>query len=287
MTQFSNKAAFIAGFLLLVANSAMAAAGPTVSFKSETFNVAPGSVFKVIVLIGSNEPVNAINLEVSYSSDIAELTDIDTKNSLINAWQNSPRILSAGSLKLEGGIFQPFKGQDAQVADLVFRALKEGTLNLNLMGGSFYLADGQGTDIKTTGEPLDVKVSASGAKTSVSVPPDQTPPNLEIQIAETPVEKQLLIVFNTEDKESGINYIRMRSREWLNWSDWVVVHNPIPAPKSVWMAELQAVNKQGEDTIKTIYIWPEILKKGALIVFGAAALIGLALMLYNKYKHKT
>ncbi|KKU91266.1 MAG: hypothetical protein UY23_C0002G0005 [Candidatus Jorgensenbacteria bacterium GW2011_GWA1_48_11] len=264
-----------------------AASGPMVYFKSDALNVAPDSEFRVTVLAGSPETINALNLQIGYSADVAELKYVDTKNSLVSFWQDSPRVLSPGILKLEGAASPPFfEGDNGEVASLVFRAIKSGVLNLRLASGNFYLADGQGTAVKPVGRSFQVEISAAGELVTAAIPRDATPPELQIQTTNLTDVKTPLIVFNVQDRESGVNYVAMRSIDWFRWNDWQIVINPVLSPVGAWAIQFQAVNRQNESVFRTIYLWPEISKKSILIFGGLVLLIILVFMFYNKHKRR-
>lgn len=261
------------------------AAGGSVSFQTAVTKLAPGSEFKVAVLISSDEPVNAFDFKINFSTALVDFLGFENDGSIVNLWP-SRGIQADGTIVLAGGIIKPFSGQAGQIVNLLFRAKQDGNFNITLSSGSFYLADGKGTAVKPTANSLIVNFMPGGEKTTIAPSMDQTPPNLNVQIVTEPLQKQPLIIFNSTDSQSGVNFTQLRSMSWFNWTDWQLVQNPVNLPAGAWLIEMRAVNGSGLSISKTLYVWPEILKNVGIIILVIILFLAVLYLFYNMYRRK-
>ena len=281
------KSFFIAFFLLTFIAAGVSSGQEPLElyFRTKEAFLSPASEFSVEVIVAGNQPINALDLEVSYPVDLLEFLGFDNSESIVDIWQGNPEAKIDGLIVLRGGLFRPFEGGEGELIKLNFRSQAVGQGQIIFKKGNFFLADGKGTLIIPVIRPLEILISEQAPLAKIEKKPDQTPPRLNVEIAKTPLEKSQLIVFSAQDKESGIKSAVFRSKKWFTWSDWQNTQNPFPVPKGAWTIELKVVNNNGDETIKVIYLWGEIVLKIVLLLGGLFLLIAASRFLfYNKNK---
>ncbi|OGI63784.1 hypothetical protein A2914_01250 [Candidatus Nomurabacteria bacterium RIFCSPLOWO2_01_FULL_41_21] len=232
-----------------------------VYFRTSTKEVSLNQEFSVDVMLNVDEPINAFLIEVDYPKNV-QFVSSDNSGSIVELWQNSPRIGENGNIVLSGGLFRAFKGNGGLVLKLIFKAISEGETKIIFNKSDLFLADGKGTVLRADTEPISLTIS----KNAVSPLPasndsisdeineiklsDLTPPELELKLAKSPVEDVVLLSFNALDRESGIKSTEMRFKKWFKFSSWIKVGNPVKYPPGAWRVELKATNGAGLRSIE-------------------------------------
>ncbi|MCS7200856.1 MAG: cohesin domain-containing protein [Patescibacteria group bacterium] len=107
-----------------------------------------GDSFSVIIYVNSSEQsINAISAQLSWSDDLIRLTSFSKVGSIINFWVKEPNRFN-NQLDFEGAIFNPgYVGSNGKILTLNFTALKEGRAEINFSSGMILANDGEGTNI--------------------------------------------------------------------------------------------------------------------------------------------
>ncbi|MEK7630081.1 MAG: cohesin domain-containing protein [Patescibacteria group bacterium] len=283
------KKLFYAIISLFLFSGLVSAAGPAIYFKTDVSNLAPSSEFELSIFLNSKEEVNVFNLEINYPPDTLKFLGGNNSGSIVDVWQKPPTVLLDGEVSLIGGTLKPFHGENGLIVKLKFQTLKTGEVFFTLTNGKIYLANGLGTVIKAPESFYSINVTSEAPVVTLSPILDSTPPMLNAEIVTTPIEAGKILVFNSEDKESGTDYSTMRFKRWFSWSDSQQIINPAPLPAHAWQLEIKTVNNAGLETNETLYLWEEILKKIGLlllVLLGMILIFRVAPMGYNKYKRK-
>ncbi|GIW66549.1 MAG: hypothetical protein KatS3mg095_0447 [Candidatus Parcubacteria bacterium] len=122
------------------------AASIFLSPSQKTVNV--GDSFNVVVYVeSSDQTMNAVSFRLSFPNDLLKANNFSKSGSIINFWVQDPKILT-GEISTEGVVLNPgYQGSAGKILTINFKALKEGTANLNFISGSVLANDGQGTNI--------------------------------------------------------------------------------------------------------------------------------------------
>ncbi|MFH0806182.1 MAG: hypothetical protein V1885_00410 [Candidatus Brennerbacteria bacterium] len=246
--------------------------------------LAPGSEFVAWVTVSGETPVNAFDISLTYTSEL-ELIGFDTAGSLVDLWQGGPRVRPDRTVELVGGMRTPFRGSSGRLVGIEFRAVKEGEVRFVFNQVRFYTADGEGTELAGTADARVADIAiVEGAPLVVLAMPlaDTTAPVLDAVLTETE-DRVVLLAFDVRDTDSGITATLVRTRERFSWSEWRPAMNPVLIPRSVWSAELIAINGAGLEATQTVYLWKTIIRWVGLIgaLFFAARAVGIV---YNRLK---
>ncbi|MBI4033925.1 MAG: hypothetical protein HY378_00035 [Candidatus Brennerbacteria bacterium] len=261
----------------------IAAAPPTVYLSGPEAAVGPDSEFRLAVLLDSVQAINAFNIELRYPSELRFL-GFENSNSIVDFWHQGPRAFTDGRIELVGGIIGSFQGSSGEVISLDFRAEKEGSYAVSFLKSDLYLSDGAGTRILASAAGTELSVSAGAPIYKLSAAPDETPPEVEVRIAKEPVGDSVLLAFSARDRDSGVNYVSLRTKKAFKWSDWQVASSPLVLDKSVWAAQIKALNNNNQATVKTLYLWGNFFKKFSPLLLVLIFAILSALFYYNKYR---
>lgn len=112
----------------------------------KTVNV--GDSFSVVVYVeSSDQAMNAVSFRLSFPNNLLKVNNVSKSGSIINFWVQEPQILT-DEIFTEGVVLNPgYQGNSGKILTINFKALKEGTANLNFISGSVLANDGQGTNI--------------------------------------------------------------------------------------------------------------------------------------------
>ncbi len=233
---------------------------PEVYLMTPVSDLAPGSEFAVGVFVSSEKPVNAFDIEVSYSQGLIEFVNFNNNESIVQFWYKQPE-MKDGVIHFEGGSPRAFTGQVGEIIKLNFRSLKDGTGKIFFKKTDVYYADGLGTLAQSKNSDLSVNISKDSSQL-IARENDSSPPIVsDIKVIKNPADGSRLGIFSASDKESGLKDTLVRSREWLSWDEWRDVTNPFRLTAGVWAFQLKAIDNKGNVSLKTIYIASVILLK--------------------------
>jgi len=173
---------FILLSMLLMSEGVVSAATAQIYLTGPTGALAPGSILTAGVYLDTDTAINALDLEVSFPKARLESLDFDNTNSIVDIWQNSPRILPNGNISLSGGLLRSWSGKKGLIMKLQFKVLGAGSVKLSFEKSNLYLADGQGTLLNIQPSSLTFQIKENAPVVSVPVVPFQsTPSDITIQ----------------------------------------------------------------------------------------------------------
>lgn len=260
---------------LFAASSAQAG---SLYFSSNNNEIKTGGFFETSLSIDYPEAdINAVEGRVYFPKDLLEFVDYKENNSIVNFWIEKPE-LKGDHVRFSGIIPGGYIGQ-GNLFELIFRAKKSGQGNLRIEDFKILLNDGLGTQASVDTNVLGFNISDSA---SVDEPviivdlSDQDPPEpftpMISQIPEIAGESYLLM-FNTQDKGSGIDYYQVKEgyRPFIDAESPYVLKNQNLDRKIV----VKAVDKSGNErkvTISPVYPdpWYEKYSFFAIIIFVIA-----------------
>lgn len=246
--------------------------------------------FGLRVLIDSEQPVNAYDVEVTYDPTIVDIDFLNTGNSIVTVL---PRPIRAegGKIIIKGGSTTAFSGTGGELLSVKLKPVKEGLVQLVVAKSTAYRADGAGTEIAMAGGELPLRVTPDSFKAyqselasiANSSNDAEVPEIVVATITENPLNfGERLLVFQAIDLDSGISHYEARDRQWLAWSPWREAVNPYPMSEGAWAVQLRAVNNDGNFALATVYQFGNAIWKVAVLVVLLAVLIGGLLTLRGR-----
>lgn len=259
-------------------------------------SVFKGDIFEVEVRLDSAEPINAVQAEVSFSKNL-EIVSIDKAKSVLRLWPQEPSYYNEfGIASLAGGLVSPgFFGSGGLISTIKFRAKNTGESNLSFLDTSkILLNDGLGTStILELGKatmsvllsPLDYVPSIPKPASDFNPPQAFTP---KITRAENVYNGQYFVVFEAEDKDSGIAYYEVQElKDGNNWSEWKRASSPyvLANQQGKIRVFVRAVDQAGNETIGTVEVIIENEKIGIYITFFIVTIIIILIIVLVLRQH--
>ncbi len=258
-----------------------------------------GRQFRADVYLDTEgEEINAVEAKILYSRDILTLDDAGDGNSIISLWTQKPKI-GDGEIYFSGIIPGGYKGEKGLLLSLNFRSIKEGTAIISFSEQRAFLNDGKGTKAKLKAENMEYRAENNGENrrfepniSDILYSADTEPPKpFELKIAqnENMFDGKWFLVFNAQDKESGINrYEILEYKKWkIENKNWEITDSPyvLKDQKLESYIYVKAVDKSGNERISVVFPrnppkWYE--NSFFLIIIILGTIIGYALIKKNK-----
>ena len=298
-TKNCNRYKFIFGiFFIFIFNTIFVntvnASTAQIYLRPSATTFANQSEFSVDVFVDSSNVINALDLQISYSPKSFEYLGYSYSHSVVSFWQNSNVLLSKGHIRLAGGMIPTFSGTDGYVATIRFKAISSGASKISFEQNNLYLSDGKGTKLFANSSPVEILVNdnasllvASPVSTdvvSITMASDVTPPNLFARVVKDSISGNNLIVYKTDDPESGVRTVEMRANEWGNWTTWQEIKNPAVYPDGALKVEIRSINNNGGITVLTLTVEKWYQKIINIIPIILAAFVFF--LVYNKKRRK-
>ncbi len=234
--------------------------------ESQTVNI--GDTFIQEVRIDVEEPINTVEVYITFPPDTLEVIDVSLGNSLITIVAQSPVIdQNIGSVMFAGGIPGGYTGKVSgdpgisnSLAKIVFRALIKGEAEVTVESNSkVLLNDGLGTEdsLKIEQARITILHKEPGEAGSDEwqeilqmdvIPPESFQP-LIIQDALV-FEGRHFLVFSTTDKQTGIDYYEVKQGK----DNWQKAESPysLTDQKLEGVIKVRAVDKAGNERVEIV-----------------------------------
>jgi len=269
---YTKKLLYILFVLLTGASFVAASQIPNFYFEVPSEAIAPNSEFIVPLFLASEEPINALSVSFSYSSDILELVSLNTGSSIIDVWAHYPNIDTSGEVFFEGGISNAFTGEKGEIASFAFRVKRIGTAQVSVTKAYAYYADGLGTSVETEKPLVFVEARDKGTLLSLEGEDAEKPEFKEVFIEVNPIDKTPVVVFQVSDEGSGIKETQFRYRTGFLWSEWALAQNYVRIADETWIFQIKAIDNLGNVAVYTKYV-PEAIPARLFAPVGVFALI--------------
>lgn len=259
-------------YFLFSAPTTLFAAELSIQSFSETIN--KGDVFNVEIFLNSpSEAINALEGQINFSSTL-KLKAINFKGSVVSLWLTEPREEKLGAIIFAGVLPGGFKGamgsrealKEGNIFSLQFEALEEGNAEISFDDSKVYINDGNGTLGELTKKNLSFSVlPTTDAPKNESIALDQTLPEPftpDIIEGEPFGHEGSVLIFNTQDKDSGIDHyeiaysnipnILMWKSQWLTWREAespFLISSDSPSKLFIYV---RALDNSGNVRIETI-----------------------------------
>jgi hypothetical protein len=112
---------------------------------SETL-VENGETFSIAVFASAHVPVNAVDIEIAFSSKDVEIISVDKGQSVLTIWKEDP-IIGKNSIKISGGTFRRGFIGEHLVATIKVKAKYNGQTEFLVSNVRLLAGDGKGTKV--------------------------------------------------------------------------------------------------------------------------------------------
>jgi hypothetical protein len=203
-------------FLIFISLAVPLAAG------AAKFFVAPpvltvGQEAEVILNIDTEkENINAVELKLIFSAEDFMIKSVNDGSSIISFWVEPPSFSNEkGEISLSGIITGGYQEKSGGLLKINLIPKQIGEKSFILSQGKVLLNDGQGTEAKLNPGILNFQIIAAGtpAETGPLPATDTEPPeSFTPEISRHPdiFDNQWFLAFNTQDKNSGMAFYRIR-----------------------------------------------------------------------------
>lgn len=221
-----------------------------------------------LLLDSPSEKVNSVAGEIELTGG-TKIEQILEANSLINFWLDKPAAQD-NIIKFSGIIPGGYEGTGGQILAFRVQGSALSTTRVTLKEAQVLLHDGLGTPATVETPvfnfvPSEVVDLADSISPEVFQPEISTDPNL--------FAGQKFLVFQTQDKQTGIDHYEVRE----NWSDWRVAESPylLENQKFNLSVSVKAVDLSGNERVETVFspVW-------SYLSYAAGAIIILSLILW-------
>ena len=268
-------------FLFLISSGWASAA--KLSLDTNSKNLEIGQKFDVVVqLDAQGQSINAVEGKLTFPENL-EVALINDGGSIINYWIQKPSV-SGNSITFSGITPGGFNGslssdlketKAGELFSVQFITVSQGAVQIGFSDVKILLNDGKGTEATTSSALLQLAISQN-AVVSTTTPESQNVSYPEFSAFQIYSDSQMtdgknILIFNAQDKTSGINHYEVRERKTLGFlsldfskSDWIVAQSPYILRNQTLKSSvyIKAVNNSGQETIvviksKKVFDWYE------------------------------
>ena len=214
--------------LLIVIRATLTIAVPVfaveLNFNTEATEINVSQTFWIDVMLDTqDEAINAVSGSILYSQDKLKLIDYSNGDSIITLWLDEPNV-ELGQADFAGVIPGGFGGvlsplytgvRPGKILSLEFEIMTGGEFTIESSNLEILLHDGLGTLASTTANDFSLVASEDIILSSIEEDTilDIDPPEaftFKIVRDEGIADDQFVVIFNTVDKNSGIDYYEIQ-----------------------------------------------------------------------------
>lgn len=200
------------GFILVLF-SGLNVEAAEISFSPASQSFGVGQIFETEILLDTQkEDINAIEGTINFPNDLLNLKEIRDSESIVSLWIEKPKI-NDQYVSFAGIIPGGYTGEDGKIFSLVFQTKKAGENNLIFQTAKALLNDSKGTTALLTLKSASYKISETLPLFQYEVKIDkELPEPFQPEITHSPevFNGKYFLVFNTQDKISGIDYYEVK-----------------------------------------------------------------------------
>jgi hypothetical protein len=279
---------------------------PKITFGADLFIKTPKEEYKIgeqfivsVEVVSEKEmPINAMDLRIGFTKETLKFVNSMERNSIISFFVDRPRvengdiffsgITPGGFYGVIDPIVDPEKVQTVKIIDLIFEPIREGRAEVYLEEGSLYRADGTGLTLNFTDWPKIVSVTGDIFESKIDLNDEFPPLPFEMNIfKDKNISKNSILVFETSDEESGIDYYEIYEegrKPQISNSPYILKNKP---PRGV--ITVKAYDKAGN--VQVSYIDAPIVtendknSKDIILIVAIICILSL-LVFFRKNKKK-
>ena len=205
-----------------------------------------------VLLDSESEMINALDGKLIFPDDILEIKEIHDGNSNINFWIQSPKSKQKGEIVFSGITPGGITGNKLLIFSVIFRQLnnKDGKISVNDI--KILKNDGEGTEAKVKiidlKLPIQSDMSIDLNKEKDIVPPEDFEPSILFDKEFSDNKK--LLVFATQDKDSGIDHYEIRNGYF---DEYTIAESPFELKTANKKIYIKALDKAGNERVVEFY----------------------------------
>ena len=263
--------------------------------KTNTPILGVGDEFTVQVILSNNtENVNAISGDINFDDNLLSAESILSADSIVPIWIENPRI-SGNSIIFSGimpggyqSVIDPVNQNpiDGVILNMTFKVKNQGIGKISFNDIHIYKNDGFGTEDIAQTKELVLNLNAIGSQYIVNVVDTVSPEDFNPVVTKdvNMYDGQSVLVFNTNDKQSGIDHYEIKegNRNWiLAESPYLLVDQTLSSEISIKAIDLAGnykIEKVNSKNISSKLILSIII----LLIILVTLLIHSAYVRYHK-----
>ncbi len=215
---YMKKVFFIIVCILIFSPATVSAA--EFYFDNRITAMGIGQTAEIGVFIDTeNQTINALEGVVKVDPNF-EIRAVTLNNSFVPLWIEQPQIMPNGTIKFSGIVPGGFTDSYGLLFSLVLEARIPGDARVYMSKSRVLAHDGLGSAVNVTTKPLliDIGLEEKDIR-SWNASDDTTPPENffpEIVRDNSIFDNQWFVIFNTQDKESGIDYYEIQETDYFD-----------------------------------------------------------------------
>ena len=289
MNKANKKIIFIFLFFLFFIISAKISLAATLEVKTDKTNLDIDSIVKVSIILNTEgELLNAFSGTLDFPSDKIDLQEIKTGSSLVNLWIEEPKKIDNNTITFSGITPGGFYGSGT-IFVASFKTIASGEVNFNIENAKNLINDGNGSEVITSIINKKIEIKDIPGKNDLIIIDltDNTPPEsfspIITKLPEITGNDNYVIIFNTTDKQSGIDYYEIKEG---NLSKKIIT-NPYILENQKLDKDIiiTAVDKSGNKRIEKISLKKNNQKNNYYYYFIILAIIIVILFFAKKKKN--
>jgi hypothetical protein len=120
--------------------------GSAIRITSSATSVEEGQTFSIDISVYASQPVNAVDLAVSFDPNQVEVLGIDRGQSVLTLWTEDPRV-DGSSIILRGGTYKKGFVGEHKIATINVKAKATGITKFLMSNVRLLAGDGKGSDV--------------------------------------------------------------------------------------------------------------------------------------------
>jgi len=176
-----NKGIFCFLFLLFLWAFPNFAQATSLSFVPSSGPYFVGDKFSVTIFVSSSDQaMNAVSADISFSQERLELLSISQSGSIIGFWAQEPVYSNqSGDIFFEGVVLNGYQGTAGKIVTLSFRARASGQASLRFSSGAILANDGMGTEMPSNFGSARFNIGVLEEVEALPIPSFEIPPGFE------------------------------------------------------------------------------------------------------------
>ena len=257
-----------------------------------------------LVLNTEDQEINAVSGKIRFPKNDLDLVLVSEAGSVVTFWIEKPKTSGGDTVSFSGTIPGGYKGKNGNLFSLTFRPRNQALSKVTVEEVSAFVNDGFGTPAKVRSAQFNLIVTepaalAEGLENEGDIPvitiKDDSPPlsfNPVIARDDSGFSGQWFLVFNAEDKDSGISYYEVQEslRPEPNGNAWLKTESPYVLRDQTRKSYVfvRAVNGAGLQTIAIIspenpQPWYDTYRVAVIVIVTIIILgTGFAIRRYRK-----
>lgn len=168
-----------------------------------------------IFLNTEGQTINALEGIVTFSTDLLDIKEIRDGDSIVNLWIKRPSFENKTEIAFAGGIPGGYISEKGKIFGVVFETKNEGKAQIAIKNARVLRSDGKGTEDKVTIVAYTLEITPGATLPENNVPEITdfyVPEAFETVITkdENLYEGKYVAVFETQDKQSGIDHYEIK-----------------------------------------------------------------------------